>query len=158
MADARPPAGVSWAHAAAALAARVNRRDRRSVVLWRVGLALLTAAGAALLWRALGPATWGPLSTTATVSLLLLLGLLGGLLLAWRASHRATPVAPPDAAWALDRVARAEGRGLAAAAATGPAASEAAFAGAPLGAPPVIRLLPPRGLVPLAAGVLLGVL
>lgn len=152
------PAPPTWARAAEALARRVTRRDRLGTVLRRVGQGLLAASVAALLWRLLGPGRLGPLSNTAVVCALLGAGLVVGLVLAGRAPCAAPAVRGADAAWALDRLARAQGRGLAAAAARGPAASEAAFAGVPLAAPPTVRLLPPRGLVGVAAGVLLGVL
>lgn len=152
------PAQGTWAGASAALAARVNRRNRVGLHLLRVGGGLLGAAVVALLWRAFGPAALGPLTNTAVVVMLLGLGLLVGFALARCTTCGEPEVDAGEAAWALDRIARVEGRGLAAAVARGPAASEAAFAGEPLVAPPAVRLLPPRGMVALAAGALLGVL
>lgn len=148
---------VTWAQASEALAMRVGRRARQSAAFARIGTALLVAAGAALLWRAAGPAL-PSVPGTAVVGLLLGLGLVAGLLLALRAAKRVPRVGSEDAAWALDRLARTEGRGLAAAAARGPGASEAAFGTGGLSAPPSVRLLPPAGLARGVGALLLGVL
>lgn len=158
MADGRAATSSTWAQAAEALAVRVNRRNRLGTLGRRVGFGLLTGAALALLWRLAGPATLGAVSNTAVVIGLLGVGLLAGTGFALCATCGEPAVRADDAAWALDRLARANGRGLAAAAAEGPAASEAAFAGTPLGPPPSVRLLPPRGFVLLAAGGLLGAL
>ena len=158
MGDTPTPTGATWAQAADALAQRVNRRNRLGTLGRRVGLGLLAGAGLALLWRLLGPATFLGLPNTGVVLGLLGIGLATGVALAVCATCGEPEVRADDAAWALDRIARADGRGLAAAAAHGPAASEAAFAGDALAAPPSVRLLPPRGVVMLAAGCLVGAL
>jgi hypothetical protein len=149
--------GVTWAQASETLAARVARRARQSAAFTHIGTTLLVAAGLAVLWRAVGPRLPG-LSGVLVVGLLLGLGLTVGLLLALRAARRVQTVGSEDAAWALDRLARTEGRGLAAAAARGPAASEAAFAAGGLEAPPVVRLHPPDGLARGVGALLLSVL
>lgn len=151
------PSGMSWARAADALASRVRRRMRRGVAFTRVGLALLVAAALALLWRAAAPPRPG-LDGTAVVLTVLALGVALGALLALRARRRQEPIGSGDAAWALDRLAAAGGRGLAAAAVHGPAASEAAFADGGIPPPPAVRLHPPRGLALVVGALLLAVL
>ncbi len=148
---------LPWPQASAALAARVRRRARRSAAFTRVGAALLIAAALALLWRAAGPTLAG-VPGTLVVAAILGVGLLVGVVLAAGAARRAPRVGDDDAAWALDRLAQARGRGLAAAAARGPAAGEAAFGGDGLGAPPAVRLHPPGGLALVVGALLLAVL
>lgn len=118
-----------------------------------LGWALLIASLAAILWRAFGHGL--PLDDRLVVTGLLGLGLLLGLPRAWRAARRVPALADADAAWALDRLADAGGRGLAAAAVRGHAASEAAHAHGGVIAPPRVRLLPPGGWLPILAALLL---
>lgn len=140
-----------WREAASRLATRVSRRAR-----WQAGLAPLARA----LWIGAG------LSLTARIGawlpphpawVLLAPGaaLLLALPFAARAWGRVRPVDPGCAAWALDRLAGTQERGLTAAVAGGAAAAEAALAAPALGPPPRVRLEPPRGVAWLAAGVLL---
>ncbi len=152
-----PASEATWAGAADALAARVARRERRGAALQRIGLVLMIAATAAIAWRAVGPATSAATGRQVVLAILAA-GLLLAIPLARRAARRTAPVDAGQAAWALDRIAGAEGRGLAAAAARGAAASEAAFAGMPLGAPPGVRLHPPAGLTLLVGALLLSTL
>ena len=152
MAAASAPTRRTWPAAADALAERVNRRARIAAALRVLGWSLLAASVVALLVRAFVP-TAGP--AWAVVGAVLALGLVVALVPAWQAARRAPRVASADAAWALDRLAQARGRGLAAAAVTGAAASEAAHAGGGLDAPPDVRLLPPRGLLPLVGAAVL---
>jgi hypothetical protein len=118
-------------------------------LLGALGTLLLAAAVAALLARAAG---W---ADTAGVATLLGLGTAAGLALgALRALRRPAP-SVADAAWALDRRARAEGRGLVAAVVPGAVGAEAAWASPPI-APPAVRLKPASGLALAAGAALLG--
>jgi hypothetical protein len=148
------PSSRTWPGAAHALARRATRRARLAAAFGRIGWTLLAAALLALLWRAFGPEVGG-VSERGFVALFLGLGLLAALPAAWRAARQVPAVRDADAAWALDRIAGAQGRGLAAAAAQGPAASEAAHAGGGVAPPPEVRLLPPGGLLPLVGAGLL---
>jgi len=156
-ASSSPAGGANWSRAAAGLAQRVNRRARWAAALRWIGLSLLCAAALSMLWRALGPPIPG-LPDRTLVALLLGSGTALGLIPALLAARRAPQVSPGDAAWALDRLVSARGRGLAAAVATGPAASEAAFSKPPLSAPPPVKLHPPSGLVPFLGALILGTL
>lgn len=155
--DQRP--GSSWNLAAGRLASRVNRRERVAILARCLGWGLLIAAALGLGWRALGnPGADSMLGARGTVVGLLVAGQVAGLLAGLGALRRAPRVAPGDAAWALDRLGEADGRGLTAAVAQGPAASEAAWAEPALAPPPAVRLLPPGGLVLGVAALLLAAL
>ncbi len=127
-----------WPEAARRLARNVSRRERQGEALRPLGAALLFGGVGTLGLKLLGLAGTAAL---LPVVLLPLLALARGLF-ARRGSH---PVAPADAAWALDRIAGADGRGLAAATIQGPAGAEAAWGPGRVD-PPAVRLLPPRGL------------
>lgn len=153
MASRATPTAHSWAGASRALAGRVNRRARTAAVLRCMGSSLLVASLAAVLWRAFGHGL--AIDDRVVVAGLLGLGVLVSLPRTLRAAGHAPAVADADAAWALDRLAGTKGRGLAAAAVSGPAASEAAHAGGGVAAPPQVRLLPPGGWLPLLGALLL---
>lgn len=138
----------TWPAAAKDLAARVTRRERVRAILFPLAAGLAVGAGAAWAWRLAGGAV------DASMAAALLVPALVGLFVGLRAAARVTPTAPSDAAWALDRLASARGRGLVAATVSGAAGAEAAWGGPPL-VPPATRLLAPGGLVAaLAAAVL----
>lgn len=141
------PAANGWPAAATALARRATRRRRTSAFLVRAAAG--TVAGAAVLAAArltgAGPVAL-PEAALAT-------GALVGAVLGLRAARRVAPTTVGDAAWALDRVGAAGGRGLAAALVGGPAADAAGRSGPP----PVARLEAPDGLPFALAAVLLAV-
>lgn len=144
------PAGFpTWPAAAADLAARATRRARLSAFIPRLAAGMALGAACAIAVQVLGF-----VALPAPAFMTLFTG--AGLVLAARAAARVPAVSPGDAAWALDRVAGASERGLTAATATGPAASEAAWSGTPV-PPPSVRLKPPAGVVALAATCLLAV-
>ncbi len=131
-------AETTWPEAAARLARAVERRDRIGAWVGPLGPAVGPAAVLALGVKAFGAdgvTTWLPLAAGAFVALVL----------GWRRSRGVGTVRPSDAAWALDRVAEAGGRGLAAATVPGPVGAEAHW-GPGRRAPPRVRLLSPRGL------------
>ena len=145
---ARPTAGLSWPAAAADLAARATRRERAAALLPRVAVGLVVGAAAAgamrLSGEPIGASTW--LAAAVPACLGAALGLV--------AASRVASTSPAAAAWALDRVAGAGERGLAAATLEGPAAAEAAFSSPPV-APPRVRLRPPAGATAALAAALL---
>lgn len=143
-----------WAEAGARLAGRMSRRALLSKLLPRLGLGLGVAAITVIALRMQGTRTLLGLDSR----LLLAVGVLMGGLLAWRAR---SPSSLPDAgaaAWALDRLAGARERGLAAAVLEGPAAAEVRFAEPALAPPPRVRLAPPQGLLVLGGAGLLALL
>jgi len=143
---------MTWARAARSLARRVNRRSAWSAALRPVGVGLLASAVLALVRRLLiAP----DVLSNVTVPVLLAAGLLVSLIAGIAAARRTPRTGIADAAWALDRLARAKERGLTAAVVEGPAASEAAWADPAVPPPPSVRLLPPTGLATTVAAILL---
>lgn len=151
------PVRGTWAAAAADLARRVNRRARLSALLGPVAAGLLAGGLGGLAYR-LFLAAGTPAADRTVVLGCLGGGLLGGLLVALGRPRRAPEVGAGDAAWALDRLQGADGRGLAAAAAAGAAGAEAGFGPEAPPPPPRVRLQPPRGLVLTVTALFLGVL
>lgn len=143
-----------WADAGHRLAGRMVRRARLSKLLPRLALGLGLAALAVIVLRMQGVPTLGGVDSR----ILLAAGLLLGGLLALQARHRAALPDAGAAAWALDRLAGARERGLAAAVLEGPAAAEVRFAEPTLAPPPRVRLAPPRGLLVLGGTGLLALL
>ncbi len=141
----------TWPVAATRLATRVNRRRRLGHLLSGVGTGLLGAGLPLLLLRVWQPARFDLGLALGLSALGAALGLSFGLGKAAE-EHRTTD---GEAAWALDRMSAAGERGLTAATVMGPRGSEAAFAKPPLAAPTLPRLLPPRGLLALGAGLLI---
>lgn len=146
----RSSAQRTWPAAAARLARRVNRRRRLGHLFAGVGTGLIGAGLPLLALRVWQPARFDLGLALGLSALGAALGLSFGL---GKASeeHRTTD---GEAAWALDRIAAAGERGLTAATFAGPRGAEAAFAQPALPAPPLPRLLPPRGLLALGAGLL----
>ena len=140
----------TWPAAAARLAYRVNRRRRLGHLSAGVGTGLLGAGLPLLILRVWQPARFDLDFALGLSALGAALGLSFGL---GKASeeHQTTE---GEAAWALDRITAADERGLTAATVDGPRGAEAAFAQPPLPAPSPPRLLPPRGLLVLGAGLL----
>jgi hypothetical protein len=140
---------ASWRTAAGRLARRVERRGRAGAAL--PALAAGTAAGA-LACAAAGTLLGAP-AAVARAALVASAG--AGLVAGAVRAARAPRVSRDDAAWALDRLAGARERGLAAATLPeGPAAQAASG----LPAPPRVRLAPPRGVAALASAALLATL
>lgn len=138
---------ATWSDAAMRLARRATRRERLGAALPYIGTGLLVGSLPGLLARA-APA----LSRLAPMApFFVAAGLLVGGILGMLAARRVAARRPGDAAWALDRLAHAEERGLTAAMVDGPRGAEAAWAAPQLAPPPTVRLLPPRGLA-FAAG------
>jgi len=141
---------ATWPLAAASLARRVTRRERLGAALRPLGATLLAGGVAGVALKLSGTAAPWPL---AVVGLSVATGLLAALL----ALARVAPVAVPDAAWALDRLAGARERGLVAATVPGAVGAEAAWASGRID-PPRVALLPPRGLATALGGLLAVVL
>lgn len=137
---------ATWPQAASDLARRVGRRKRLSRGLHPFGIALLAGAAIGMALRLAGVASPLP---EAALGLAALVGILAGA----RGARRVRSVAPADAAWALDRLAGAQERGLVAATVPGPVGAEAAWAPGRVD-PPAVRLLPPRGLAVSLCGAL----
>ncbi len=152
MAEARTSSGTTWAQAARDLARRVNRRRAWNAALRPIGIGLLGGAVLGLARRLMIAPDVAP---QVNVPILLGAGLLAGFVVGIRAARGAPRTEIADAAWALDRLARANERGLTAAVVDGPAASEAAWAHPAVPSPPRVRLLPPAGLATTVAAVLL---
>jgi hypothetical protein len=140
----------TWPAAAARLAKRVNRRRRLGHLLSGAGTGLLAAGLPLLLLRVWQPARFDLGLALGLSALGAALGLSFGLGKA-KEEHQTTE---GEAAWALDRMATAGERGLTAATVMGPRGAEAAFARPTLQAPEAPRLLPPRGLLAIGAGLL----
>ena len=141
---------ATWPAAAQRLAQRVNRRRRLGHLFAGIGTGLLGAGIPLLILRVWQPTRFDLGLGLGLSALGAALGLSFGL---GKASEEHTTT-PGEAAWALDRIASAGERGLTAATVAGPRGAEAAFAHPPLPVPALPRLLPPRGLLALGAGLL----
>ncbi len=152
-------AAAGWKTASARLADRVERRDRLGRLLVPLGRGTVAGALAGLLLHGVAQGLLGLLEpgpdARAWASTLRALapaaGALAGLWVGLARAWRPAPVPALAAAWALDRLAGAGERGLAA------AAEPRLEPGAPQ-APEPPRLLPPRGLPLLAGGAVLAAL
>lgn len=137
---------TTWPQAADRLARRVVQRERVGAAVGPLGRALLLGGAAGVALKLGGAAPYWPF---VALGASLVLGLLGAV----HALGRVAPVTVAEAAWALDRVAGAEERGLVAATVPGPVGAEAAWAAGRM-PPPRVALLPPKGLAMALGGLL----
>ena len=144
--DARLGVLLSRLTGAERIAGRVNQRARIGAALAALNTTLLTAGVAAITFRAFFT-TGAADRDRQVVGGLFVAGALVGAWFGWRRARRLTPVGSGDAAWALDRLAGAGGRGIAAAVGEGAAAAEAAWGENAVAPPERVVLHPPRGLV-----------